>query len=329
MATLGATALTLVDHAKRIDPNGRVAKVVELLSQVNEIIRHVPFIEGNLPTGHRTTVRTGLPSVYWRMLNRGTPRSKSTTAQVDEVAGMLHARSVLDVDLARLSKDINGLRLSEATPFMEAMTQEFVGTMFYGAASAPEEFVGLAARYSSLSAANGQNIINGGGSGSDNCSIWLVLWGEQTAHGIFPQGTQAGIVHEDLGIQDVEDADGNEFRAYKDHWQIKGGISVRDWRYVVRVANIDVSALVAESSNADLIKVMTKAWHRIPSWGLGRPAWYMNRTCAQMLDIQRQLRVKEGSGITFQNVDGESRMTFRNIPIYVTDQLLETEATVS
>jgi hypothetical protein len=329
MATLGATALTLVDHAKRIDPNGKVAKITELLAQVNPIFQHMPFIEGNLPTGHRVSVRTGLPSVYWRMLNRGTPRSKSQTAQVDEVAGMLHARSALDVDLAKLSKDIPGLRLSEATPFMEAMTQEFVQTMFYGAASAPEEFVGLAARYSSLSAANAQNIINGSGAGSDNCSIWLAVLGEHTCCGIFPQGMQAGIVHEDLGIQDVEDADGNEYRAYKDHWQIKGGITLKDWRYVVRIANIDVSNLVAESSAADLIKLMTKAWHRIPSWGIGTPAFYMNRTCAQMLDIQRQTRVKDGGGITVENVDGVARMSFRGIPIYITDQLLETESTVS
>ena len=41
------------------------------------------FKEGNLPTGERVIIRTGLPSVYWRALNQGIPNIKSTTAQID------------------------------------------------------------------------------------------------------------------------------------------------------------------------------------------------------------------------------------------------------
>lgn len=328
-ATVGANVVTLADWAKRMDPDGKVAKVVELLSQLNEIINHMAWVQGNLPTGHRTTVRTGLPAVYWRLLNKGVPKGKSTTAQVDEQAGMLEARSEVDVDLAALNDDVAGFRLSEATPFMEALTQEFVQTLFYGSSSAPEEFVGLATRYSSLSATNGQNIINGGGSGSDNASIYLIGWGDQTVHGLFPKGSKAGIVHEDLGIGDALDANNDRFRAYMDRWQIKGGVCVKDWRYVVRICNIDISNLVAESSNADLIKLMTKAWHRIPNHGAARFGWYMNRTCAEFLDVQRQDATKSGGGITKETIDGESRLSFRGIPIYITDQLLETEATVS
>ena len=333
MATIG-TALTLADWAKRTDPDGRIAKVAELLAQQNEIINHAAFQQGNLPTGHRYTVRTGLPSVYWRLLNKGVAPSKSTTAQATDSCGILEARGQVDVDIASLENDLAAFRLSEATPFLEAMTQEFVSTLFYGVASDPEEFIGLSARYSDSTAANGQNIIKAGGAGSDNASIWLVVWGPETVFGIFPKGSSAGIVHEDLGVGDAFDANNNRFRAYLDRWQIKGAVSVKDWRFAVRIPNIDVSNLVAESSAANITKLMTKAWHRIPSWGMGRAAWYMNRTCAEMLDIQR-MNVVAGNGTvagttaTFENVDGVNRLSFRGIPIYVTDALTEAESLVA
>ena len=90
-ATLSTAALTLLDWAKRLDPTGKVARVVEMLEQTNEILQDMLWMEGNLPTGHRTTVRTGLPSVAWRLLNGGVTPSKSTTAQIDEQCGMLEA----------------------------------------------------------------------------------------------------------------------------------------------------------------------------------------------------------------------------------------------
>lgn len=330
MAAVGAAVVTLADWAKRLDPDGRVARVVELLSQSNPIFSDAHWEQGNLPTGHRTTVRTGQPAVTWRLLNRGVPNGKSTTAQVDEQAGILEARGQVDVDIASLNADLAAFRLTEAQPFVEAMSQEFASTLIYGSASSAEEFVGLSPRYSLSTAANGRNIIKGGGSGSDNMSIWFIGWGANTVFGHFPKGSKAGIVHEDLGIGDAFDEDNNRFRAYLDRWQIKGGACVRDWRYAVRICNIDVSELIADSANAaDLTRLMTKAYHRLQALTGARFGIYMNRTAVEWLDIQRQTRVKDGGGVTWQNVDGQNMMTFRGIPINPTDALLETEATVS
>ena len=329
MATIGANALTLADWAKRLDPDGKVPMVVELLSQTNQMLDDMLFVEGNLPTGHRTTVRTGLPSVSWRRLNEGVAPSKSTTAQVDEQCGMLEAYCEVDKDLAELNGNTAEFRLSEASAFIEAMSQEMQSTMIYGNAStAPEEFNGLAQRYAAL----GQNCISGSGSGSDNSSIYLCLWGGQTVHGLFPKGSKAGLQHEDLGLVTVETTAGvagNRMRAYQDHWQWKCGLSVRDWRYVVRIANIDISNLVAKSSAADLIELMIKAIHRIPNLGAGRAAFYMNRTVFQMLDIQRRDDVITGGGLVYADVDGKVVPTVRGIPIRIVDALFETEATVS
>jgi len=330
MATLGAGVLTLAEWAKRLDPDGKVPKIVELLSMTNEILKDMQFKEGNLPTGDRVVVRTGLPDVAWRLLNKGVAKSSSETAQIDEQCGMLEARSEVDQDLALLNGNTKAFRLSEATSFIESMDQEMASTVFYGnSGSAPEEFTGLAPRYSSLSANNAQNIVAGGGSGSDNSSVWLVGWGANTCYGIFPKGSKAGLIHEDLGIGDAFDASNNRYRAYMDRWQWKCGLALKDWRYVVRIPNIDISALVAKSSAADLTELMIKAIHRIPSLNMVKPVFYMNRTCKQMLDIQKRDDVISGGGLTYDKVDGETVMSFRGIPIRTCDSLLETEATVS
>jgi len=332
MATLSANVLTLADWAKRLDPDGKVPTIVELLSQTNEILADEMFMMGNLPTGNRCTIRTGLPSAYWRLLNQGVPPSKSETAQVDEHCGSLEAWSEVDKELAELSGNTGAFRLSEAQAFIEAMNQEQASTLFYGKAGLnPEQFNGLSVRYSDKSAANAQNIVDGGGTGSDNSSIWLVVWGGMSCYGIFPKGSKAGLEHEDLGLETIETTAGiagNRMRGYRDRFVWKNGLVVKDWRYAVRIPNIDISNLVAKSSAADLIELMIKAVHRVPNLRVGKPVFYMNRTVFQMLDIQRRDDVVAGGGLSYQTVDGVITPMFRGIPVRTCDALLETEARV-
>jgi hypothetical protein len=331
MATaLAVTSLTLLDWAKRLDPDGKVPVIVELLSQTNEILEDMTFVEGNLPTGHRVTIRTGLPTVYWRLLNQGVLTSKSRTAQVDENCGMLEGWSEVDKDLLMLNGNTAAFRLSEARAYLEAMNQEMASTLFYGNAGlAPEEFTGLSARYSLSTAGNGKNVIKGGGSGSDNSSMWLICWGPETVFGLFPKGSKAGLIHEDKGEQVIQNAGGvtgAKMVAMTDRFQWKAGLCVKDWRYVVRICNIDISDLVANAgSQAVLLNFMAKAIHRIPSLGMGRPVFYANRTVLEMLDIQQTAAVSAGGGLTFDNVDGKRKATFRGIPIKTCDALLEAE----
>ena len=125
MPALNATKLTLLDWAKRLDPDGKTAVLAELLAQRNEVLQDMMFKEGNLPTGSVISIRTGLPTVYWRSLNAGVQSSKSTSAQITEACGILEAYSELDADLAELNGNDNAFRLSESIAFLEAMNQEF------------------------------------------------------------------------------------------------------------------------------------------------------------------------------------------------------------
>jgi hypothetical protein len=333
MAVLSTGQLTLADHAKRLDPDGKVPAIAELLSQTNEILEDMAFVPGNLPTGHRVVIRTGLPAVYYRALNQGVPTSKSQTAQVDEQIGMLEARSHIDAKLYALAEDKDAFRLSEDSAFIEAMNQAQAQGVFYGnPATDPRTYLGLATRYGAISGAgNAANVLDAGGTGTDNASIWLVGWGESTVFGIYPKGTQAGLAVRDLGEDDVLDANGNTYRAVKSLYQWDNGLVVKDWRYVVRIANIDISNLVAESSAADLIKLMARAVDRLPSRGMCRPAFYMNRTLHSMLRIQAMNKTSNvltpEKGLN-QFGQSDSWTSFDGIPLRKTDALLNTEARV-
>lgn len=340
MATLSTGQLTLLDWAKRLDPNGNVPAVAELLSQTNDILEDAVFVEGNLPTGHRVIIRTGLPTVYFRMINAGVPTSKSTTAQVDESVGIMEARSHIDVELAKLNGNTAAFRLSEDTAFIEAMNQLQCQTLFYGNPGVdPKTYLGLATRYGTLSGAgNAQNILDAGGDvAPTNTSVWLVVWGEQTVFCPFPKGSQAGLQHKDLGEESVSDGNNGWYQALRTMYQWKNGLVVKDWRYVVRIANIKVADLVAQTTTqaptaaTALIKLMSRAIDRIPNLNMGRAAFYANRTVSSNLRIAAL--DKSASVLSIQDALNQfgqpgKQLTFLGIPVRKVDQIINTETKV-
>jgi hypothetical protein len=332
MAVLGTSNPTLADLAKVTDPDGSIADVVEILNATNEILMDMTFLEGNLTTGHRTSIRSGLPTPTWRKLYGGVQPTKSRAVQVTDNTGMMEDYSEVDKALVEMAGNPAAFRLQEDRPHIEGMNQEFASTLFYGDEStAPEEFTGLAARYNSLSAENGDNIINGGGSGADNASIWLICWGPNTCHGIIPKGSKAGIQQRDLGEVTLENADGNNGRmqAYRTHYRWDVGLSVRDWRYAVRIANIDRSLLTADiSTGADLNDLMHQAWTELPNTSAGRCAWYMDKQVMSFLRRQTSNAV-QNSTLSVDMVGGTMQTSWGGIPIRRCDALRTNEATVS
>jgi len=348
MATLPTTNLTLADWAKRRDPDGSMADIANILSQSNEILDDGVFKQANGPTSHRVTVATGLPEVYWRQVNQGIYESHGTTAQIDEGIGMLESRSQVDVALANLEDDARALRLSEARMRLEAMNQEMATTMFYGNTAAnPEKFMGIAPRYSSLSAGNKQNIFSAGGTGNDLTSVYLVGWSDETCHFIFPKGSGAGLEQKDLGEQsvDVFNAAGaytGKMQALVDWFCWKMGLVVKDWRYAARICNLKVADLsglsntqrVDSSANfaTQLVHRMAEAIYRIPNLGMCKPAFYMNRTVHAALS--RMAMEKQSSVLNIEqglSSFGTARqyLSFMGIPIRRCDAILNTEAQVS
>ncbi len=337
MATLSANNPTLLDLATRTDPDGNISAVVEVLHEHSDVLDDITFIEGNLPTGHMTSVRTGLPTPTWRKLYGGVQPTKSTTAKITDTTGMLEAYAEVDIALADLNGNTAEFRMSEDVPHIEGIHQEFTDTLFYGnETTEPEAFTGFSPRFNSLSAANADNIINAGGSGSDNASIWLVGWGPNTCHGIVPKGSTAGIRQQDKGQVTIEDVDGNGGRmeAYRTWYRMDCGLTVRDWRYVVRICNIDKSDLStvytagAFASGAHLPELMFQAIELIPNANAARLAFYMSR------DIRTKVRQQfaaavQGSTLETEFVGGKLVERFHGIPMRRVDALAADETAVS
>lgn len=346
MATLSQMNLTLIDAIKRRNADGSQAKIVEMLNQTNEILMDMLWRPTNQTASHRTTLRTSLPTAYFKLLNQGTFTSKSTTAQVEEACAKIEAWSEIDSDLVDQEQDKGAFLLSESQPFFESLNEKMARYLFYGNRNTePEAFTGLGPRYSALSGTNqSQNVLNGLGSGGVNTSVWFTVWGDNTLHGIFPQKTTGGLQHVDHGKKVIETGgnltEGRRLEVYQSQFQWHCGLALRDWRGACRIANIDTDNVSVAASAANLTELMVKAWHRIrPVMKMGKPAIYMNSTVAQALDLQR-MRILNGAGtsvggsnlggaISADMVDGEMRYSFRGIPIRIVDQLLNTEAAVA
>jgi len=357
MATLGPTFMTLADWALLQDKDGKIPDVINLLSQTNEILDDMMWTASNDGTmGYKTIVATGLPQAYWRMINQGVPRSKATRAMITETCGHMETFSDVDEMLLDFSENAKAVRLVEALSFLEAMNQQMAETLFYNntgliqtsapLSAGPAAFMGLSPRYPSVlttTAQTANNVIDAGGTASTNTSIWLIMFGPMSVHGFFPKTSKAGFQQIDLGKVNVVDGNSNPMLVWREQFKWDAGLVVKDWRFAVRVANIDVTQL-SGGTPPNLINLMIRAIHRLPiqprragnvytsgqsgerQLEMGRAAFYCNRAVSTWLDIQALN--KQNVLLKMDEFDGKPVTTFRGIPIRTCDQLLNTEARV-
>lgn len=346
MAVLSDNNLTLADHAKLSDPKGKPAAVAKLLTKTDDFWDHLAAVEANGVSKHVVSVETSLPVPTYRQYNEGTSPTKGTHVQVEEGMSMMEARTEVDVKLANLGNKRNHLRMIAADQKMRGMRYLQATTFFYGNASvAKATYNGLSVRYNShTNAGNSDNVLNAGGSGADNTSIWLWASSPETFHTIFPEGSVSGLMQKDLGEDKVQkfDASGNpagEMQAYCDIYNWDFGIALPDWRSVARICNIDVSDLnaltgtQASTAATNILDLMHDAFYRVAEVGAGaRMCFAMNRTCHSQLS---KLAAQKNSGalayMESLSTFGTPRRytTFMGIPIALTDSLILSEDLVA
>ncbi|KKN76904.1 hypothetical protein LCGC14_0365550 [marine sediment metagenome] len=332
MATeLGIKFLTIADWARRLDPDGGVSMVIEQIAETNPLLQDASAMEGNLPTGHRSTVRTTQPAGTRRQFNAGVAETKSTTRQVDDGLEMLEAYSAVDVALAELNGNSAAFRASEDAAFMAGLSEDAVDDVLYANSGVtPERMHGLTPRYSSLSTGTSNYVINGAGS-SALTSLWLITWGEKTTTLIYPKGSVAGLKRQDLGERPWDDGSGNPYQAYVTHFVWKIGLAVPDYRYNIRICNIATGDLTVDASTGvDLMKNMVDAYWKRPTEALGsmnRTYWYCNRTIGQYL--HHQASNKSNVNLTMDNPAGTPIIRFLGAPIRICDAITSSETVVA
>lgn len=337
---IGTRFLTLADVAK--SKNKQIGKVAEVLVEENAALGDMPYMEMNEGTIHKEEIRSGLPSVYYRKANQPIPASKSTTEERTFTAAHFESKSQIDAKVAsRGGADrVAYNRWNQAQGHIQAMALEHADLLIYGS---PEDdhrkVAGLSDIYSTLATTENtsKQIIDGGGTGSDNTSIWRVNWGERALFGVYPAGTMAGLKRTDhsQGGRLVQihgtDENGNAgtFWGYEEQFEIDHGLVVKDYRQAARIANVDVTLLKSGVGAADLIDLMISADYKIHNPQNGRGFWYVNRTIEAFLHKQALTKVGAGAGLTFDNYEGKRILMFLGSPIRRMDAILNSEDQVT
>lgn len=330
MAALSVKNPTLLDLAKATGPDGKAAKIAEILNETNEILDDMVWLPGNLTDGHKGSIRLGLPDPSFVKIYGRIQPTKARTAQVVDKTGRIEDVGEVDARLAKLADDLPGFLLQENRAHIEGISQKLAQYIVYGnEGTEPEAFTGFMPRFNLLSADNGENIIDAGGTGTDNNSILLVAWGEGKVHGIVPKNSVAGIQVENLGTETSETTDGL-MRVIRTWYSVDAGLHVKDWRCVVRVANIDKSLLTKDAATGpDLPDLMYQALEQLPAgiMGSSKMAFYMSRRTRSF--VRRQLVNKtKDSTLTIENVGGKMIMSFQGVPMKRVDAMSADEARV-
>lgn len=339
----------LIDWARMANADGTIADIAWMLAQCNDVLKDMIFQEGNLPLGHKITANVGLPQGTWRGNNQGVPSTKPLNAQYQFAIGELVDYSMVDKSEALLNGQIGKFRWNEDQAHIEGLSQQVASALFYSnEATNPQQFTGFSPYYNTVTVSNAQsaaNVIDMGGTASANASLWLVGWGDNTTFGIFPKGSQAGLVYEDKGdVVPLYDSNGNRFEGYTSYFAWKIGLAIKNWKYNVRMCNIDTTtAGLLGTAPPDLFVGMSRAVVKLPTntrraSGITEvdspgdpvpginPAFYANRTVREFMDIQA-IRDKN---VLLKPTEyaGEPVLTFRDIPIRVVDALTNAEARV-
>ena len=318
-------ALTLMDLHRRLGANDEIAKIIEILNETNDALDDVVWLEANMGTSHKSTTRTGIPEPAFRELNRGVKPTKSTTAQIVDHCAMLENYLEVDRDLADLSGNRNEFLLSESRPKIEGFKQKLMRTIFYGKKADTKEFVGLTERFNSKNAKSGENIIDAGGkTANKQTSIWLVGWSENTISGLYPKGSKAGMQLGPTKEETLTDSDGGLYEGIRKHFKWDCGLAVRDWRYAVRICNVDMPAVISGALTADLIKYMIMASEQVPNEVPVKFSFYCNKHVRTALRLQ--ILNKQNVNLTFDTVAGKRVLAFDDIPVRRVDQLSTVEA---
>lgn len=343
MAVQGSGVATLIDVLTELAPDGKQMDIAEVLTQQNEVLADMHWEEGNTVTGHKDGARTVLPTPSFRALNAGVPVTKAGSTAIEETCALLEDFSQVDRELAIMSGNVDQYRLKQARPHVQGMSNKMATELFYGNANSnPLGFTGLAARYNTLSTTTNKaaaNVINAGGTGSALRSIWLVGWSPDTVFGIYPKNTKGGLDHEDATNATGEgahgfpaaarllDASGNSYMGYADHWIWRVGLFVKDWRFVVRIANIDPTALVLDQATGPKLEdLMVQAAEQIESLTGVRAAFYVPRTLRAW--FRRQVLNRKSQFMSWDEIGGKRVLNFDGIPIRRTDALNVNETQV-
>jgi len=309
--------------------------LINILSKMSPELRDAYVQPCNSRDGlsYNYSVLSKLPDVTWGRIYKGIPTSKSARTLQSETTGWIEQASEVDERILDISDNPAMVRMDEATTFLQAMAIKAAESLWYSNSDLhSDQIMGLSPRYSDKSSKQAKNIVDAGGTGNDNTSVWFVNWGRNKVSMIYPKNLVAGMQRTDRGKIPTKDSDDNTYFVVREEFKWHLGVAVADWRQAVRICNIDVSDLKA--GTVDLLALFRQAAYVMPELGYGENSntiIYMNRDVEEALDAETTNANGNDNYVrlTPSTVQGEFIRSWRGIPIRVTDNLLTTESRVT
>ncbi|MDR1514083.1 MAG: hypothetical protein LBS45_00175 [Synergistaceae bacterium] len=330
---LPGTGITLREAALLFGEKGTPHPLINLLSELSPLTEDLVWKPTNLDTEYKFRTIEGLPGVSYRSINEGVLPTRGTQKVVTESCSLMESVFEIDKELIDIAPDKAAYRAEQAAAHLESMTLKLSEEIWYGTRTTdPRSIQGLSERYSNLTGPAANYIIDAGGTGNDNASIWLVGHGDRTFHGIYPKNTRAGFEHTPGPKQDLVDPDtGGTYEGYRDRFKWRVGVALPDYRQIGRICNIDVNDLLtfgtSSDTSANLLLLVNRLTNRIHNMRNGRFVLYMNRDVKEAWE--NQILQKQNLALTIDAATGSITTAYKAIPIKVDDTLLSTEATVA
>lgn len=311
-----------------------------LLAQTNSLLMDMPMLPTTGDLKHEYGVQTSLPTIAHRRLNRGVAASKGSFAKAEDVCQMFESRLESD-ELNMLVSGHQNTILLQKKMHIEALNQGMQLDTIYGNTTvSPDKILGFNSRYNAISGADyAQNMIDCGGTGTDNTSLLLIGWSPLTVHGIYPKNSTGGIRIKSKSDAELEDENGLVYDGERHTFQWSLGIAVPDWRYVVRVCNIDVSDLVARTSTqaiaaaTNILYAANDAQGIVPTDQSVKWCYYGNTTLINALRKMGLDKSGSNSGLTIEEATDQfgkpmKELRLFGLPLRRVDAMLNTEAQV-
>ena len=342
MATKGSRYITFRDILSGRTPNGFVDKdIVELMAQENPVLQDVLWKQCNKGREDFVTIRTGMPEAVLRAFYEGFKGAKTSKRQVTNACATATTGIEFDWRMYEQDKDKAAFLADEQRAHSSILGDKVASLLFYGdVAGDPKGINGFAKTFGLYGETSGANMVlddakaafyclNGGDNGGtqERRSIFLIGWGARSAHGIFPEGSSAGIKIEQLTKQYVDDGDGGRLAVGLQEMNWDCGLNIRDFRYCGRVCNINVASDPTGSGATDITKLVRKLVTRCRSTGVTQRL-YMSRLVFEAVAEQFEKKT-QGNAVKYADLEQKKDSALLGIPVSFCDCMNIDEAAVS
>lgn len=342
MATKGSRYITFRDLLSGRTPNGFVDKdVVDLVAQENPVLQDVLWKQCNKGREDVVTIRSGMPEAVVRSFYEGWTGTKQSKKQVANACCRCSTGIEFDWALYEQDKDKAAFLADEQRAHSSTLGDKVASLLFYGeVANDPKGINGFATTFSKYGAVSGNTMVtddktaafyclNGGDSESVQArrSIFLVGWGAKSCHGIYPEGSSAGIKIDQLTTQYMPDGNGANLKMGLQEMNWEAGLNIRDFRYCGRICNINVATDPTANGATDITKLVRKLVTRAKSTGVSQRLY-----CCRLVfeAIAEQFEKKTmANAVKYADLEQKKEASLLGIPVSFCDCMNIDEAAVS